>query len=54
MRLLQESLELSRTIGSALTVLVAIELSLKAGLGIVDPKQGIDENISAAIDEVRE
>ncbi|MEM9441847.1 MAG: TRAP transporter small permease [Pseudomonadota bacterium] len=41
-------------IGSALTVLVAIELSLKAALGVVDPTQGIDENVSAAIDEVRE
>ena len=41
-------------IGSALTTLVAIELSLKAVLGIVDPTEGIDENLSAAIDEVRE
>jgi TRAP-type C4-dicarboxylate transport system permease small subunit len=41
-------------IGSALTCLVAIELSLKALLGIADPEQGIDESMTAVIDEVRE
>ena len=41
-------------IGSALTCLVAIELALKAALGIVDPAQGIDEDMTAVIDEVRE
>ena len=37
-------------IGSALTSLVAIELALKALLGIADPEQGIDENMTAVID----
>ncbi|MEM7044274.1 MAG: TRAP transporter small permease [Pseudomonadota bacterium] len=41
-------------IGSALTCLVAIELSLKALMGIADPSQGIDEDITAVVDEVRE
>lgn len=41
-------------IGSALTCLVAIELSLKALLGIADPAQGIDEDMAALVDEVRE
>jgi TRAP-type C4-dicarboxylate transport system permease small subunit len=41
-------------IGSALTCLVAIELSLRAMLGIADPAQGIDENMAALVDEVRE
>lgn len=41
-------------IGSALTCLVAIELALKALLGIADPARGIDENATAVIDEVRE
>lgn len=41
-------------IGSALTILVAIELALKAILGIADPANGIDENLSAIVDEVRE
>ncbi len=41
-------------IGSALTCLVAIELALKATLGIVDPEKGIDEDTTAVIDEVRE
>lgn len=38
-------------IGSALTCLVAIELALKALLGIADPAQGIDENMTALVDE---
>ena len=37
-------------VGSALTALVAIELALKALLGIADPEQGIDENMTAVID----
>jgi len=37
-------------IGSALTCLVALELSLKAVLGIADPKNGIDEDMTAMID----
>ncbi|MGI9417435.1 MAG: TRAP transporter small permease [Geminicoccaceae bacterium] len=41
-------------IGSALTCLVAIELALKALLGIADPSQGIDEDMTALVDEVRE
>ena len=41
-------------IGSALTCLVAIELALKALLGVADPTNGIDENLSAIVDEVRE
>lgn len=41
-------------IGSALTCLVAIELALKALCGIADPSQGIDEDMTAIIDEVRE
>ena len=41
-------------IGSALTCLVAIELSLKALLGIADPAEGIDESMAAVVDEVRE
>ena len=41
-------------IGSALTCLVAIELALKALLGIADPSQGIDEDMTAIVDEVRE
>ena len=41
-------------IGSALTGLVAIELALKALLGIADPSQGIDEDMAAIVDEVRE
>ena len=40
-------------IGSAMTCLVAIELALKALLGIADPARGIDENVTAAIDENR-
>lgn len=40
-------------IGSALTSLVAIELALKAMLGIVDPAQGIDEDMAALVDETR-
>jgi TRAP-type C4-dicarboxylate transport system permease small subunit len=38
-------------IGSALTCLVAIELALKAMLGIADPAEGIDESVTALIDE---
>ncbi len=38
-------------IGSALTCLVAIELALKALLGIADPANGIDENLTSLIDE---
>jgi len=41
-------------IGSALTCLVAIELALKALLGIADPANGIDEDLTALVDEVRE
>ncbi len=41
-------------IGSALTCLVAIELALKALMGIADPSKGIDEDTTAIIDEVRE
>ncbi|MEM8948595.1 MAG: TRAP transporter small permease [Pseudomonadota bacterium] len=41
-------------VGSALTCLVAIELSLKALMGIADPSQGIDEDVAAIVDEVRE
>jgi TRAP-type C4-dicarboxylate transport system permease small subunit len=41
-------------IGSALTCLVAIELCLKALLGIADPANGIDENMAALVDEIRE
>ncbi len=41
-------------VGSALTCLVAIELALKALSGIADPEKGIDENMTAYIDEVRE
>ncbi len=37
-------------IGSALTSLVAIELALKAVLGIADPANGIDENMTAIVD----
>lgn len=40
-------------IGSALTCLVAIEHSLKALLGIVDPSQGLSEDHTAIVDEVR-
>jgi TRAP-type C4-dicarboxylate transport system permease small subunit len=38
-------------IGSALTCLVATELSLKALCGIADPVNGIDESMSAIVDE---
>ena len=38
-------------IGSALTCLVAIELSLKALRGIADPEHGIDESMTAIVDE---
>ncbi len=38
-------------IGSVLTCLVAIELSLKALLGIADPANGIDEHMTAVLDE---
>lgn len=41
-------------VGSALTCLVAIELALKSILGIGDPAQGIDEDMTAIVDEVRE
>ena len=41
-------------IGSALTCLVAIELALKAAIGVADPTEGIDESVTAVIDEVRE
>ncbi|MDH3663019.1 MAG: TRAP transporter small permease [Alphaproteobacteria bacterium] len=41
-------------IGSALTCLVAVELALRALLGIADPAHGIDEDMTAIIDEVRE
>lgn len=41
-------------IGSALTCLVAIELALRAAVGIADPAEGIDENMTAVIDEARE
>ncbi|MGI9434912.1 MAG: TRAP transporter small permease [Geminicoccaceae bacterium] len=40
-------------IGSALTCLVAIELALRALCGIADPAKGIDENMTAIIDEPR-
>jgi len=38
-------------IGSALTCLVAMELALKALLGIADPAKGIDENMTALVDD---
>lgn len=40
-------------VGSALTCLVAIELALKSLLGVADPSKGIDEDITALIDETR-
>lgn len=41
-------------IGSALTCLVAIELALRAAIGVADPTAGIDESVTAVIDEARE
>jgi TRAP-type C4-dicarboxylate transport system permease small subunit len=41
-------------IGSALTCLVAIEHALKALVGISDPSQGLTEDHTAIVDEIRE